>query len=184
MKKGNNISIVMAWVLLFINIGLFLFISYLKFFTNNDSSSNVIEHSVNDTKLSPVIIEELQTVIKYFNEDDEVKNYKDENIIIKAYLEDEDIKVSYKEQDNEEIFVFKFSTPLLTCSIDKDNLDMFKIIYRIMVNSCQKRLGNSDYDINLIDDFYNGNDVGGLVVETDDNKYTYGIDMTVKISKE
>lgn len=182
-KQPSKLSIVLAWIVLLFCIISAAALTYLKFFYEDLNNKNMEEYSTNNTELSPVILEALQTIIKNFNESDMTKKYQEENIKINAYLEDNNIKVDYSKENEKRTYEFNFAVPILTSTITKEQEEEFKNIFKIMIYACQKRLDNNIDVDKITDNFYKGTPYVGLVKEEKENNITYGIDVSKNITE-
>ena len=180
-KEPSKISIILAWIILFICLIFATALTYLKFFYEDLNDKNMEEYSTNDTQLSPVIVEALQTIVKNFNESDMVKKHQEPNIAINAYLEEGIIKVDYTKENKKTTYDFNFAVPMLTSTITKEQEEEYKNVFKIMIYACQKRLNNDINAEEITDNFYKGTSYIGLVKEEKDNNITYGIDVSKEI---
>lgn len=180
-KQPSKLSIVLAWIVLLFCIISAAALTYLKFFYEDLNDKNMEEYSTNNTELSPVILEALQTIIKNFNESDITKKYQETNITVNAYLENNNIKVDYSKEDKKKTYEFNFAVPMITSTITKDQEEEFKSIFKIMIYACQKRLNNNIDVDKITDNFYKGTPYVGLIREEKENNITYGIDVSKNI---
>jgi hypothetical protein len=177
-KKPTKTSIALAWIILIVCITLALALTYLKFFTVNKNTEN----NINESNVSPVITEALQTIVDNFNNNELINKYKEENINITATLSNTTITINYSNNEINKNYDFNFVSPLLNSKINNNDIEEFKIIYKILVYACQQRLDNYNNIDSLIDDFYNEKEVVGLTKSKEDDNIIYSIDVTKTIT--
>lgn len=174
-------SIILAWILLIILISSALTLTYLKKFGPND---NLEERPVTN-KTSPVIAESLQKIVDNFNNSKLQNAYKDKNINIKATLNDTTIIIDYTTTITK-TYKFIFSNPILTATIDNNDITNFSDVYKILIYACQERLNNNNNNIDkYINDFIaNNTKVVGLSQKKGETTVSYGIDISKVIYNE
>ena len=181
-KQPSKNSIILAWIILLICVILGAALTYIKLFYEESNNKNIEEYSTNNTELSPVILEALQTIVKNYNESDIVKKYKEENTNTNAYLENNIIKVDYSKEEKR-TYDFNFAVPILTSTTTKEHEEELQNIFKIMIYACQKRLNNDIDTIQISENFYKGTSYIGLIKEEKENNITYGIDVSKKITE-
>lgn len=175
LKSVGKMPILLGWILLIIFVSAALGLTYLKFFGPNE---NLSEHLVEEEVVSPIITEALQSIVDNFNNSDLNSQYKDINIDMNATLNGTSIIVEYSSGTNVE-YEFTFDSPNLSVSLDDSNVDIFNVVYTIMIYANQQRLGNNSDIDDYIVGFLDGDlDVDGLSKEVSDNTSLYSIDIS------
>lgn len=174
-KMVSKTSMFLGWLLLIILVGVALGITYLKFFGPND---NLEEHPIEKETISPVVEAALQTLVDNFNNNDLINEYKSQNIDITATLNGTSIVIEYNTSDVK-MYEFYFESPKLNVTVNNNDIENFKIIYKIMVYANQKRLDNNSNIDNYIDGFLNNSlEVDGLEKVIGNDTSSYSIDVS------
>ena len=159
MKKENDTSdipskssIIKAWVALIILSLCLAGLIYAKK-TYKPKETNIEE----DVSIPDVIVEALNNIVDNFNSNKKVVELKDNNIVYEATLEDMYIVISSTKDENTteikyEYDMFKHSLSSSATDIDKE---IFIDIFKLLVESCQTRLENTDNVQSYIDKFLN-----------------------------
>ena len=184
-KPVSGFSIFIAWILLIIFLSAGVSLTYLKFFGSyfvNDDSK--ISSSDTDEE-SKVILNALDGIVKNFNENSKISEYKAQNIIIESSLDGENIVVNYNDSSNNYSYKFNFDIPVLSVSVANSENDVFKNIFTMMIYANQKRLGNEVNIDSYINGFYAGSlEVSGLSSESLDDSIKYSLDISKKIGQD
>ena len=181
-KKVKNVSkssIILAWILLIMLISAATGLTYLKFFGEIEIENN--KESGNEEKISPVITQALTTIVDEFNKEENIQEYKKNNVIVNAELENTSIKVTFKNQETK-IYTFKIEIPNLIVDTTSNDQE-FEKIFTLMVYACQKRLNNNtDIDEHIKSFLEDGREIVGLSKKNiEANKIEYIIDISKKI---
>ena len=94
MKKIKNKKRVIAWIVLIILTINFLTLNYIKFF--GTKNPNIEEHPV-ENSTATAINTALKDIVTNFNNSQEIKAYAEQNIMIKATLNQFFIYISYSD---------------------------------------------------------------------------------------
>lgn len=171
----------LAWVVLILLLVIIGVLSYVRFVAYYKYDVEEVEESS-----SEAINTALSAIIDNFNDDKEIIDYKNENININAVLKNHYIYISYSDSVTT---TYEFSYSNLNLSINivntEENLDRFNKIYKILIRSIQKRIGNEDGVDELINLHINDNiKLDGVEKKNmEDNTINYKIDITKKIEK-
>ncbi len=180
-KKNNRMF---GWILLIILITLILLLSYFKFFSQRNSS--YIDEIPVENSSSEAINIALSQIVENFNHHEKIKQYQNENIKIKAILNNRSIYISY-ENDTIITYEFSYNNLYLTISVDndKENLDKFKKIYEILIYAVQERLNNTDNIADYINSYLSNTDkYEGISQEVNGNNIIYKMNITKKIGND
>lgn len=173
-----------GWILLIILITLILLLSYFKFFSQRNSS--YIDEIPVENSSSEAINIALSQIVENFNHHEKIKQYQNENIKIKAILNNRSIYISY-ENDTIITYEFSYNNLYLTISVDndKENLDKFKKIYEILIYAVQERLNNTDNIADYINSYLSNTDkYEGISQEVNGNNIIYKMNITKKIGND
>lgn len=174
-------KIFIAWFSLIILIILILALNYLKFFgsTYNGVTEIPIENSS-----TTAITNALTEITNQFNQNEKIEKYKEENININALLNQYSIFIQYSKDNKTTTYEFNYSNLKLNIHVEdqKENMEKFQTIYKILIESCQKRIGNTNDLDKKIEDILNENDSwNGIIKSKEDNIIHYQLDITKKI---
>lgn len=179
MKQKKN-KIVIAWILLFGLIGIALSITFMKFFPKNNN--NIEERPVNESS-SNAIHTALQDITVNFNQNPNVVKFaEDNNIILKAALNNYSIYISYIAETTT-TYEFAYDNLCLNITINNNKVDKtkFNIIYQFLIEAVQKRINNTDDISSTINDFLNNDkNYEGLTK----NELATGIEYQMNITKK
>lgn len=179
MNKRNTIGM---WLILILLLVLLSILNYIKFF--GIDNENIIEKPV-ENSTSEAINKALNQIVENFNQNQLIEEYRQqEKINIKAIRNNYSIFVSYSTETETTTYEFYYGKLHLTIDVEKEeeNLKKFKTIYKILIESCQKRIENEEDISEKIDQILNlETSWNGLFQEEKDNIITYQIDITKKI---
>ena len=181
MKKRK---IIIAWIFLVILIILILALNYIKFFGN--PNQNIKEQPI-ENSTSTAINNALLDITNNFNNSVDVQELTKDSIIASATLKNYSIFISYTVNESKTTYEFKYSNLKLTINIsnDKENIEKFNKIYKILIKSCQKRLNNTENLNDQIDRFLNEEqELSGIIKTKKSNLIIYEMDITQKISNQ
>lgn len=179
MKKTKTI---IMWIFLIILIILTLALNYIKFFgiPNQNIKETPIENST-----SSAISTALLDITNNFNNSMDTQELTKDSIVASATLKNYSIFISYTVNDSKTTYEFKYSNLKLTINIsnDEENVEKFNKIYKILIKSCQKRLGNTENIDEDIDNFLKGEkELLGMKKIEKNSLISYEMDITQKIS--
>ncbi len=177
-------KIIIAWIFLVILIILILALNYIKFFGN--PNQNIKEQPI-ENSTSTAINNALLDITNNFNNSVDVQELTKDSIVASATLKNYSIFISYTVNDSKTTYEFKYSNLKLTINIanDKENIEKFNKIYKILIKSCQKRLNNTDNLNDQIDRFLNEEqELSGIIKTKKSNLIIYEMDITQKISNQ
>lgn len=180
MKKIKNKKRVIAWIVLIILTINFLTLNYIKFF--GTKNPNIEEHPV-ENSTATAINTALKDIVTNFNNSQEIKAYAEQNIMIKATLNQFFIYISYSDGITT-TYEFSYSNLKLDITIEneKENMERFEKIYKILIKAAQKRIGNTENIDDLIDEILNNNlKYNGIIKEENEKTIHYQMDITKKI---
>lgn len=179
MKKTKTI---IMWIFLIILIILTLALNYIKFFgiPNQNIKETPVENST-----SSAISAALLDITNNFNNSTDTQELTKDRIVVSATLKNYSIFISYTVNDSKTTYEFKYSNLKLTINIsnDEENVEKFNKIYKILIKSCQKRLGNTENIDEDIDNFLKGEKaLLGMKKIEKNSLIFYEMDITQKIS--
>lgn len=180
MKKGK---IIIAWIILIILIIMVAILSYLKFFGIKNEH---IEEKPIENSSSEAINNALEEIVTNFNKNPKIQEYKDQGIQIEATLNNYSIYISYT-TDTSTTYEFNYENLILKIMIENnpENLSNFKIIYQLLIEAVQERLGNTEdvtpYVTNL---FETETTYTAIWKESNDNTLSYYIDITKELNQD
>ena len=177
-------KIIIAWIFLVILIILILALNYIKFFGN--PNQNIKEQPI-ENSTSTAINNALLDITNNFNNSVDVQELTKDSIVASATLKNYSIFISYTVNDSKTTYEFKYSNLKLTINIanDKENIEKFNKIYKILIKSCQKRFNNTDNLNDQIDRFLNEEqELSGIIKTKKSNLIIYEMDITQKISNQ
>lgn len=154
MKKNNNkyrTKRIIAWLCLFILIIGLLVLNYIKFF--GAPNQNIEERPINNSS-EQAIQTALKDIVNNFNNSEELTEYSNQNIMIKAILNQHSIFISHT-TDSTTTYEFRYSNLNLEINIEnnKENIEKFNQVYTLLLKAIQKRINNNPENI---DDIING----------------------------
>lgn len=180
----GNLKNVLIWLLLILLIVLVLALNYLKFF--GVPNSNIQEIPV-ENSTSIAIQGALTEIVNQFNQHEDIVNNGQNNIDIKAILNQYSIYVHYGEENVTTTYEFNYSNLKLSILVDdtEENLSKFGVVYKILLESCQRRLKNfSDFG-QKFDNILTGTDEwNGVFIEEKKDGILYQLDITKKMEVE
>ena len=173
---------VIAWVVLFILIGMLLFLNYVKFFMNDNK--NIKEVPV-DNGVSSEIDKALMDIVSNFNENEKITEYENKGIRMHAVVNNHSIFVSYTENDTTITYEFTYNNYLLLITVlsDEENINRFRYVYEVLVYAVQERLGNTENVYDYVASFWDGSlKSDGLFSDTEGDNTIYTINIVKKLS--
>ena len=171
-----------AWVLLIVLIILILGISYIKFFVGDNT---LIEEKPVNNEMSEVVKTTLTDIVKNFNDNERILQYKNEGIDINAVFNENTntIFISYK-KDSTSTYEFTFDNLNLVIAVANNevSLEMFKKIEEILIYAIQKRLNVEDDITGIVKDYIDGNrELDMITTEEKEDVIVYHFNITKKI---
>lgn len=171
-----------AWVLLIVLIILILGISYIKFFVGDNT---LIEEKPVNNEMSEVVKTALTDIVKNFNDNERILQYKNEGIDINAVFNENTntIFISYK-KDSTSTYEFTFDNLNLVIAVANNevSLEMFKKIEEILIYAIQKRLNVEDDITGIVKDYIDGNrELDMITTEEKEDVIVYHFNITKKI---
>lgn len=183
MKQREKIKIILAWIILIISIVSLLALHYIKFFGVENPN---IEETPVENSTSEAIHTALKDIVNNFNSSEQVKEYAEQNIVLKATLNQYSIYISYI-TDVTITYEFSYSNLNLAITVENEqvNLECFYQVYRTLTYAVQKRIGNEENIDQLVLDFFNSDkSLDGMIKEESDQTIYYQMDITKKIVNE
>ena len=168
--------------MLILLVVIILILSYIRFFSLDNS--NIEERPVNESS-SNAIHTALKEITMNFNQNSKIVDYADNNIVLKASVNNYYIYISYITEVTV-TYEFYYDDLNLNITIDDDkNNEEFGIIYQILIEAVQKRLNNEENVSNVANSFLvTGDSYEGLSKIEDEDKVTYKMNITKKIKNE
>lgn len=184
MKEKNNNIIV--WIFLVLLIICILILTYIKYFSIDNTSSKYIKEIPINESSSIAIHNALKDITINFNENSKLKEYEQENNLeLNATVNNYSIFISYI-KDTTTTYEFKYEDLFLNIVINntEEEKEKFNIIYKFLIEAVQKRINNSN-DVNEVIEMFLTNDVNfeGLSKLVDNSTIKYQMDITRKIRK-
>lgn len=180
-KNKSNSKRIIAWLILIILIILLLILNYVKFF---GAPNNNIEEYPADSSSEQAIQTALQDIVMNFNNSEELNALSNQNIKMKAILNQHSIFISYI-TDTTTTYEFSYNNLNLSITIDKDekNLEKFNQVYSILLKAIQKRINNTQDNIDdIITQIVNKTETyDGIIIEENEKTYFYQINITKKL---
>ncbi len=179
MEKRKNKTI--GWILLVILILLLIGLNYVKFFMNNNNPN--IEETPVENSASEAIDNVLNEIVDNFNNNEQIEQYKEQNINIDATLNNHSLYISY-EKDETTTYEFNYNNFDLTITIlnEEENVEKFNQIYEILIYAVQQRMNNEENLNTYIKNFLDGTkEYEGLTKEIEDDNIIYTMNITKKI---
>ena len=174
----------LAWISLITLIILLLFLYYIKFFSQKNPN---IEEKPVENSSSRAIETALSTIAENFNTNEELNTLKEENILLSATRKNYSLFITDIENENRTIYEFKYNNLKLSINVldEKENLEKFNRVYKILIMSCQKRIQNEDIIDEKIEKFLNGEvEIEAIQKKKSGNIINYQMDITKKISSD
>lgn len=174
----------LAWISLITLIILLLFLNYIKFFSQKNPN---IEEKPVENSSSRAIETALSTIAENFNTNEELNTLKEENILLSATRKNYSLFITDIENENRTIYEFKYNNLKLSINVldEKENLEKFNRVYKILIMSCQKRIQNEDIIDEKIEKFLNGEvEIEAIQKKKSGNIINYQMDITKKISSD
>ena len=174
----------LAWISLITLIILLLFLNYIKFFSQKNPN---IEEKPVENSSSRAIETALSTIVENFNTNEELNTLKEENILLSATRKNYSLFITDIENENRTIYEFKYNNLKLSINVldEKENLEKFNRVYKILIMSCQKRIQNEDIIDEKIEKFLNGEvEIEAIQKKKSGNIINYQMDITKKISSD
>ena len=167
-----------AWVFLVILVSCLLVLNYIKFF--GAPNKNIKEYPV-DSSSEKAIQTALEDIVRNFNNSEELSEYTSQKITMKATLNQHSIFISYI-TDNTVTYEFSYNNLILDIKVnnDKDNIERFNQVYRLLLKAIQKRINNESDDIDdIISNILNRVQIcDGVVIEENDKIISYQVNIT------
>ena len=174
----------LAWISLITLIILLLFLNYIKFFSQKNPN---IEEKPVENSSSRAIETALSTIAENFNTNEELNTLKEENILLSATRKNYSLFITDIENENRTVYEFKYNNLKLSINVldEKENLEKFNRVYKILIMSCQKRIQNEDIIAEKIEKFLNGEfEIEAIQKKKSGNIINYQMDITKKISSD
>lgn len=174
----------LAWISLITLIILLLFLNYIKFFSQKNPN---IEEKPVENSSSRAIETALSTIAENFNTNEELNTLKEENILLSATRKNYSLFITDIENENRTVYEFKYNNLKLSINVldEKENLEKFNRVYKILIMSCQKRIRNEDIIDEKIEKFLNGEvEIEAIQKKKSGNIINYQMDITKKISSD
>ena len=174
----------LAWISLITLIILLLFLNYIKFFSQKNPN---IEEKPVENSSSRAIETALSTIVENFNTNEELNTLKEENILLSATRKNYSLFITDIENENRTVYEFKYNNLKLSINVldEKENLEKFNRVYKILIMSCQKRIQNEDIIDEKIEKFLNGEvELEAIQKKKSGNIINYQMDITKKISSD
>ena len=174
----------LAWISLITLIILLLFLNYIKFFSQKNPN---IEEKPVENSSSRAIETALSTIVENFNTNEELNTLKEENILRSATRKNYSLFITDIENENRTVYEFKYNNLKLSINVldEKENLEKFNRVYKILIMSCQKRIQNEDIIDEKIEKFLNGEvEIEAIQKKKTGNIINYQMDITKKISSD
>ena len=174
----------LAWISLITLIILLLFLNYIKFFSQKNTN---IEEKPVENSSSRAIETALSTIVENFNTNEELNTLKEENILLSATRKNYSLFITDIENENRTVYEFKYNNLKLSINVldEKENLEKFNRVYKILIMSCQKRIQNEDIIDEEIEKFLNGEvEIEAIQKKKSGNIINYQMDITKKISSD
>lgn len=174
----------LAWISLITLIILLLFLNYIKFFSQKNPN---IEEKPVENSSSRAIETALSTIVENFNTNEELNTLKEENILLSATRKNYSLFITDIENENRTVYEFKYNNLKLSINVldEKENLEKFNRVYKILIMSCQKRIQNEDIIDEKIEKFLNGEvEIEAIQKKKSGNIINYQMDITKKISSD
>lgn len=177
MSKSKDL---IALIILILLIIITLFITYIKYFTVS-KNNNIEEIPVNESR-SIAIHKALNEITTNFN--DKAREYKELNdVTLNATLNNYSIFISYV---NDTTITYEFTYEDLFLNIvinnNEENLKKFNVVYKLLIESVQKRLNNQTNIDDSIESFLTSDiNYDGLIKIKNDDIVKYQMDITKKI---
>ncbi len=174
----------LAWISLITLIILLLFLNYIKFFSQKNPN---IEEKPVENSSSRAIETALSTIVENFNTNEELNTLKEENILLSATRKNYSLFITDIENENRTVYEFKYNNLKLSINVldEKENLEKFNRVYKILIMSCQKRIQNEDIIDEKIEKFLNGEvEIEAIQKKKTGNIINYQMDITKKISSD
>lgn len=173
----------MAWIILILLIISLLFLNYIKFF--GSKNTNIEERPVESSTTEAINIA-LKDIVKNFNNSEQVHEYAEQNIVLKATLNQYSIYINYI-TDTTVTYEFSYNNLNLDITIENEleNLECFYKVYKILIYAVQKRIGNEENIDSFIDTFLKDNtnniEHDGIKKEVQEKTIHYQMNITKKI---
>ena len=181
MKEEKKKSNFLGWFLLVLLVFAMLGLNYIKFFMNVDETN--IEETAVDNQLSQVVVNALTEIVNNFNENERIKEYQSQNVMMNASLNQYSIFIEYTDTTTN-TFEFHYDNLVLSITVPNDEVQLqkFRQVYEILILAVQKRLEN-DIDLTpYINGFFDEKkEYDGLIVENIGNQSTYRMNITKKL---
>lgn len=179
-KKNKN---TIAWIMLFVLVVIALALTYIRFFFVDNDNNNIEERPINNSS-SIAIHNALSDITSNFNGNPQINEYADNNINIKATVNNYSIYISYV-TDTTTTYEFTYNDLCLNITIDnqdKENQDKFNIIYKLLIEAVQTRINNTDNIDELISNFLTTDtNYDGLSKKEVENGIEYRMNITKKL---
>ena len=181
MKEEKKKSNFLGWFSLVLLVFAMLGLNYVKFFMNVDETN--IEETAVDNQLSQVVVNALTEIVNNFNENERIKEYQSQNVMMNASLNQYSIFIEYTDTTTN-TFEFHYDNLVLSITVPNDEVQLqkFRQVYEILILAVQKRLEN-DIDLTpYINGFFDEKkEYDGLIVENIGNQSTYRMNITKKL---
>lgn len=183
MKNQTKRKNIFAWCFLILLIIGLLALNYIKFFLKQNP--NIETHPV-ESSTQNAINTALKDIVYNFNNSQKVKDYAEQNIVMKATLNQYFIYISYI-TDTTITYEFSYNNLKLDITVqnDMDNLEKFKKVYGVLIEAVQQRIGNSNNIDPLVEQlFSNEIEFEGITKEVTGQTIHYQMDITKRLVDE
>lgn len=185
--KQNKMKLILLWALLVILIVMVLALNYIKFFADPDAQDSIESHPVENSN-SEAIHLALEQIVDNFNKNEKIQQYQQENVTLKATLNNYSIFISYI-TDTTTTYEFYYSNLYLDITVknEAENLKKFKTVYGILIEAVQERIGNKEDIRNFVTSFLDDSReyVGLKKTISDDGKaFIYSMNITKKLEDD
>lgn len=178
MKKGK---IIFTWITLIVLIGLLLALNYIKFFVV--ANPNIEERPVENSS-SVAIHTALKEITEQFNQNEELEEYKKNGIQMNAILNQYSIYIHYSEDKETTTYEFDYSNLSLKIKLtnEEKNLAKFYVVYKLLIEACQRRIGTQGDFSSLLDNVLNGEiEWDGVSKNEEENFVIYQLNITKQL---
>lgn len=182
-EKKNSRKRVIAWISLIILVSGLLMLNYVKFF--KAPNKNIEERPV-ESSSATAIQTALEDIVKNFNNSEELNNYANQGIKMKATLNQYSIFINYI-TDTTVTYEFSYSNLNLSITVDNEdeNVEKFHQVYSLLLKAIQKRINNDDGNLDsMISNVLSGTQMyDGMIIEEKDKIISYQVNITKKLDE-
>lgn len=180
MNQKKEKKVLVAWIFLFILIILILTLSYVKFFSLDNS--NIEERPINNSS-SSAVHSALKDITTNFNKNPKIREYLNQGTKLKASVNNFSLFISYI-TDTTTTFEFTYDNLNLSIIVNTDEEEFlkFKVVYQLLIEAVQERLNNEDSLDIVINNFFTTDAIyEGLSKKEVDGGIEYKIDITKRL---